>query len=76
MTVSPSWRSVISDSTERPATGLGKNEIARTLSVSIRSVSTYLQDINRQIREERKRRILDLWMECRTQDGDRSRSWY
>jgi hypothetical protein len=49
-------------------TGLSKDDIATTLSVSVRSVNGYLSDIDRDLRERRKQRIFDLWMACATQE--------
>lgn len=49
-------------------TGMSKDEITRVLSVSQRSVTGYLSDVDKQLREERKERIFNLWMECRTQE--------
>lgn len=43
-------------------TGLDKQQIAHVLSVSARSVNGYLSDIDKQLREERKQRIFDMWM--------------
>ena len=48
-------------------TGLSKDEIAKDLSVSVRSVQAYLSGIDRQIREERKQQIFELYMDCWTQ---------
>ena len=48
-------------------TGLDKAAIADVLSVSSRSVSGYLSDVERQRREEESRRIYELWMACYTQ---------
>lgn len=47
-------------------TGLSKEDIAATLSVSVRTVTGYLTDIDKRLREERKQRIYDLWMACAT----------
>lgn len=49
-------------------TGLSKAEIADTLSVTQRSVTSYLSDVDKQLREERKERIFNLWMEAYTED--------
>jgi DNA-binding CsgD family transcriptional regulator len=49
-------------------TGLSKDEIAKTLSVTPRSINNYLSDIDKRLREERKERIFDLWMACHTQE--------
>ena len=48
-------------------TGLDKQEIATTLSVSLRSVNNYLSDVDKQLREERKQRIFDMYLACYTQ---------
>lgn len=47
-------------------TGMNHAEIAAALSVSRRSVQSYLTDVDRQLREERKQRIFDLWLACHT----------
>lgn len=44
------------------ATGLSKEQIAAVLSVSTRSVNNYLSDVDKQLREERKQRIFDMWL--------------
>jgi len=49
-------------------TGLSKEAIADTLSVSYRSVTGYLSDVDRQRKEEEARRIAELWMACYTQE--------
>lgn len=46
--------------------GESKDEIARVLSVTVRSVTSYLSDIEKQLREERKQKIFDMWMACST----------
>lgn len=43
-------------------TGYSKDDIADILSVSKRMVNNYLNGIDKQIREERKQKIFDLWM--------------
>ncbi len=50
------------------ATGLSKEQIAAVLSVSTRSVNNYLSDVDKQLREERKQRIFDMWLACHTQE--------
>lgn len=47
-------------------TGLDKQQIAAVLSVSQRSVTSYLEDVDKQLRKERKQRIFDMWMQCET----------
>lgn len=49
-------------------TGDSKEEIATTLSVTLRTVSSYLSDIDKQLREERKQHIFDMWLSCHTQE--------
>lgn len=49
-------------------TGLPKDRIAQVLSVSPRSVNSYLSDVDKQLREERKQRIFDMWLSCHTLD--------
>jgi len=49
-------------------TGMDKQAIAQTLSVSLRSVTGYLSDVEKQMREERKERIFNMWMACATQE--------
>jgi transcriptional regulator with XRE-family HTH domain len=45
-------------------TGIEKDEIAKILSVSKRTISGYLTDIDKQIREERKEKVFDMYMRC------------
>lgn len=45
-------------------TGLDKSAIAQVLSVSTRSITNYLHDVDKRLKEERKQRIFDLWMQC------------
>lgn len=47
--------------------GLDKQAIADTLSVSQRMVTSYLTDIDKQLREERKQLMFDMWLACYTQ---------
>lgn len=49
-------------------TGMEKDEIARTLSVSRRQVTTYLTDVDAQVREQRRSAIFEMWMACHTQE--------
>ena len=49
-------------------TYLSKEEIAVELSVTLRTVTSYLTDVDRQLREERKQAIFDLWLSCHTQE--------
>lgn len=49
-------------------TGLDKKTIAETLSVSEKSVSRYLSDIEKQLREQRKETIQAMYLACHTQD--------
>jgi predicted DNA-binding protein YlxM (UPF0122 family) len=49
-------------------TGIPKKEIAVLLSVSLRSVNTYLERIDQQLLIDRKAKILELWLRCYTQD--------
>jgi len=49
-------------------TGLSKEQIADVLSVSARTIGRYVADIDRRLREQRKARIQDLWLQCFTQD--------
>ena len=49
------------------ATGITKDEIAATLSVNKRSVQRYLSDIDKQVRQQQKQQVLDLYMSCHTQ---------
>ena len=48
-------------------TGMEKKEIAETLSVSERTVSGYLADTDKQLREQRRETIAALWLACHTQ---------
>ncbi len=49
-------------------TGLDKNKIAAVLSVSIRSINSYLNDVDKQVRAERKQKVFDSWLACYSQD--------
>ncbi len=49
-------------------TGIEKDKIARLLSVSVRTITNYLERIDHDLREERKQKILALWLDCYTQD--------
>lgn len=49
-------------------TGLGKDEIAKTLSVTPRMVNNYLTEIDKHIREDRKQRIFEMFLACATQE--------
>lgn len=49
-------------------TGMTKEDIAKTLSVSVRMVNSYLGDIDRALNEKRDRTIREMWMACYTQD--------
>jgi len=48
-------------------TGMSKEEIADVLSVTKRSVTGYLTDIEKQLREERKDKIFNMWLASYTQ---------
>lgn len=50
-------------------TGKSKEEIKRILSVSLRSVQAYLENIDKQLEEERKQAIIDMWLTCETEDA-------
>ena len=47
-------------------TGLDKKEIAQDLAVSDKTIQRCLFDIDKQLREERKRQIFELYMDCLT----------
>jgi hypothetical protein len=49
-------------------TGMGKDDISKTLSVSLRSVGGYLSDVDKQLREERREKIFSMWQACYTQE--------
>ena len=49
-------------------TGMDKEEIRQTLSVTARMVNKYLSDIDKQLREERKEKIFNMWMACYSQE--------
>lgn len=49
-------------------TGIDKKDIARLLSVSVRSVNTYLERIDQQLLIRRKAKILEMWLTCATVD--------
>jgi ParB-like chromosome segregation protein Spo0J len=48
--------------------GIDKKEIASLLSVTERSVSGYLKEIDGQIKEARKDKIMAMWLACYTQE--------
>jgi predicted transcriptional regulator len=48
--------------------GFNKEDIAKLLSISQRSVNTYLTDIDKQIREERRELIQDMYLNCYTSE--------
>lgn len=45
-----------------------KKELSRLLSVSERTIARWVENIDKAQREERDRRIRDLWLACRTQE--------
>lgn len=47
-------------------TGYSKDDIASLLSVSRRTISSYLSDVDKELREQRKQQIFSLWMACET----------
>lgn len=49
-------------------TGREKPEIARILSVSERTVNNYLSRTDKELREQRKQQIFDMWLACYSQD--------
>src|SRR5262245_30093284 len=49
-------------------TGLNKEKIAEALSVTHRSVTGYLTDIDEQLRKERKEKIQAMWLRCYSQE--------
>jgi DNA-binding XRE family transcriptional regulator len=49
-------------------TGMDKDGIAKTLSVSLKTINSYLSDTDKQLREQRRDTIKDMWMACHTQD--------
>jgi len=49
-------------------TGSTKEKISDCLSVTLRMVNNYLENIDKQLREERKQIIRDMYLACHTQD--------
>jgi DNA-directed RNA polymerase specialized sigma24 family protein len=45
-------------------TGRKKEEIAKILSVSLRTVNRWLSDIDREIEERRRQTIFEMWLAC------------
>lgn len=43
-------------------TGIGKDEICRILSISERTLANHLSDIDKQLREDRKAKIFDMYL--------------
>jgi DNA-binding CsgD family transcriptional regulator len=50
------------------ANGTNKDEIAKILSVTPRSVANWVQDIDKARKEERDRKIFEMWMTCYSLD--------
>ena len=50
-------------------TGKRKDEIKDILSVTLRSVQGYLENIDKQLEEERKQTIIAMWLACETDDA-------
>lgn len=48
--------------------GIDKKEIARILSVKKNTIDKYLVDIEKQLREERKDKIFDMYLKCCTNE--------
>ena len=49
-------------------TGSTKEEIAECLSVTSRTVTNYLENVDKQLKEERKQKIRDMYLACYTQE--------
>jgi len=49
-------------------TGLTKEDIADVLSVSARSVQSYLSQIDADLKTKRKQKAFEMWLACHTQD--------
>lgn len=45
-----------------------KKEIAQLLSVTLRTIANWVENIDKAQREERQRRIQDMWLACHTQE--------
>jgi len=45
-----------------------KEELARMLSVSLRTVKRWLSRIDKDTKEQQKKKVFDLWMQCFTQE--------
>lgn len=48
--------------------GLEKQRISKVLSVSLRQINNYLTTIDKNLKEQRDKTILEMWMACRTQE--------
>ena len=48
--------------------GIDKKEIAKILSVSQKTIISYLQDIDKQLREQRKENVINKYLECFSND--------
>jgi len=46
--------------------GLPKDRIAEVLGVSGRTIANYLKDIDRKLKEDRDRKIFEMWLACHT----------
>jgi len=49
-------------------TGLDKKEVAKILSITERTVSNYLSEIDKQLRKARREKIINLYLSCYTLD--------
>lgn len=49
-------------------TGDNKHELAKMLSVSVKSISRWVEHIDKAKKEERDRKIREMWMACYTQE--------
>jgi DNA-binding XRE family transcriptional regulator len=45
-----------------------KKELAATLSVTLRTITDWVKNIDQQHKEDQKRRVREMWLACRTQD--------
>lgn len=48
--------------------GLEKQRISKVLSVSLRQINNYLTTIDKNLKEQRDKTILEMWMSCYTQE--------
>ena len=52
----------------KDGTGKKKDDISRLLSISLRTVNNHLSNVDKQLKEERDKKIKSMWFACYTQE--------